>query len=111
MTIPTIDPSTFAELKDAAGADFVVELVTAFLEEAPRILVELRAAHTAQSVDAFRRAAHSLKSNGLTFGATAMAAMARELETGGLPADSSPIDALEHEYAGVAVALKALCHD
>jgi len=111
MTIPTIDPGTFGELQEAAGADFVTELVTAFLEEAPRILVELRAAHAAQSADRFRRAAHSLKSNSLTFGATAMATLARELETGGLPADSLAIDALEHEYAGVAVALKALCHD
>ena len=35
----------FAELHDAAGADFVVELVNAFLEEAPAMLAELRSAH------------------------------------------------------------------
>jgi HPt (histidine-containing phosphotransfer) domain-containing protein len=111
MTTPLIDPTTFSELQDAAGADFVVELVAAFLEEAPQILRELRAAYETGSVEPFRRAAHSIKSNSLTFGATTLAAMARELETGGLPADRAPIDALERAYDAVAVALKALYHD
>ena len=35
MTSPAIDPARFAELQDTAGADFVVELVDTFLEEAP----------------------------------------------------------------------------
>jgi HPt (histidine-containing phosphotransfer) domain-containing protein len=111
MTTPLIDPTTFSELQDAAGADFVIELVDAFLEEAPQILQELRVAYESKSVGPFRRAAHSIKSNSLTFGATSLAAMARELETGGLPADGAPIDALEQAYEAVAVALKALCHD
>ena len=111
MTTALIDPTTFSELQDAAGADFVIELVAAFLEEAPQILQELRAAYETGSVERFRRAAHSIKSNSLTFGATALASMARDLETGGLPAGSAPIDALEQAYEAVAVALKALCHD
>ena len=39
MTAPVIDPATFAELQDSAGADFVAELVGTFLEEAPALLV------------------------------------------------------------------------
>jgi histidine phosphotransfer protein HptB len=110
MPEPTINPATFAELQDAAGAEFVVELVDTFLEEAPTMLAELRSAQTAQDADAFRRAAHSLKSNSHTFGATALGAMARQLELGGLVANGAPLDALEAEYQRVASALKALCH-
>ena len=39
MTAPVIDPATFAELQDSAGADFVAELVGTFLEETPALLV------------------------------------------------------------------------
>jgi histidine phosphotransfer protein HptB len=110
MPEPTINPATFAELQDAAGAEFVVELVDTFLEEAPTMLAELRSAQAAQDADAFRRAAHSLKSNSNTFGATALGLMARQLELGGMVADPAPLDALEAEYQRVATALKALSH-
>jgi hypothetical protein len=46
-TPDTIDRSVFAELQAAAGADFVVELVQTFFEEAPQMIAELRAAHAA----------------------------------------------------------------
>jgi histidine phosphotransfer protein HptB len=110
MPEPTINPATFAELQEAAGAEFVVELVDTFLEEAPAMLAELRSAQAAQDADAFRRAAHSLKSNSNTFGATALGLMARQLELGGMVADPAPLDALEAEYQRVATALKALSH-
>jgi HPt (histidine-containing phosphotransfer) domain-containing protein len=105
---PTIDPATFAELQDAAGADFVVELVNTFLEEAPGMLAELRAAQAAGNAEAFRRAAHSLKSNSNTFGATQLGLMARDLELGGLVADTAPVDALEAAYQKAAAALQEL---
>ena len=103
-----IDVGVFNELKDAAGEDFVGELVGTFFEEAPGMLAELRAAQAAQNADAFRRAAHSLKSNSHTFGAFGLAEMARELELGGLIADSGPLDALDAEYQHTAAALKGL---
>ncbi len=109
MLEPIIDPTTFADLQEAAGAGFVAELVGTFFEEAPVMLAELRSAQVSRSADAFRRAAHSLKSNGHTFGATRLAALARALELGGLVADPGPIDALDQEYQRVAVALKELC--
>ena len=80
MSIQTIDLATFAELQDTAGADFVNELVQTFFEEAPAMLKELRDTRAAGDADAFRRAAHSLKSNSLTFGARALGAAARDLE-------------------------------
>lgn len=108
MADPTIDPATFSELQDTAGADFVVELVATFLEEAPPMLAALRSAQAAGDADAFRRAAHSLKSNSHTFGATRLGRMARDLELGGLVTDSAPVDALEAAYREAAAALREL---
>jgi len=108
MSTSAIDPAVFAELQDTAGADFVVELVGTFLDEAPQMIDELRAALGAGAADRFRRAAHSLKTNAHTFGATALGAKARELELGGLPADDRGIAAVEALYAEAAAALKGL---
>jgi len=94
MSDRLIDPASFADLQDSAGAEFVVELVETFADEAPRIVIELRAAHADHAAERFRRAAHSLKSNGSTFGAIRLAEMARALELGGLPESTGPIDAL-----------------
>ncbi len=103
-----IDRSVFTELQANAGADFVVELVDTFCEEAPPMLAELRAALADRAPDRFRRTAHSLKTNANTFGATALGLRARELELGGLPADEAPLDALEADFHAAAAALKEL---
>ena len=108
MSDDPIDAATFAELQDTAGADFVGELVGTFLEEAPRMLTELRAAMAEGSADKFRRAAHSLKSNSNTFGALRLGEMARDLELGGLVADAASVDALQVKYQRVAAALQEL---
>ena len=103
-----IDTQTFAELQDNAGSDFVVELVDTFAEEAPLLLAEMRSSFASGATDTFRRAAHSLKSNSNTFGASALAELARSLELGGLPATIEPIDALSQELLRSVDALKAL---
>ncbi len=108
MDPAVIDPHTFDELQANAGADFVIELVDTFAEEAPRLLVELRSALAAGAAERFRRAAHSLKSNSSSFGATRLAGMARTLELGGLPPDASAVDALAHEFETTLAALQAL---
>jgi len=109
MTTPTIDAATFRTLQDTAGAEFVVELVDTFLQEAPRMLEDLRSALAAGDAGKFRRAAHSLKSNASTFGALSFAASARELELAGLErvmaTNPHALAALAEEYARVAAAL------
>lgn len=113
MSESIIDKAVFSELQDTAGAEFATELVDTFFEEAPGILAELRSAHAAGDADGFRRAAHSLKSNGNTFGASTLAALSRELELAGLNADPvhdlDAMAALDAEYARAAAALKDLC--
>jgi HPt (histidine-containing phosphotransfer) domain-containing protein len=115
MDESVIDKAVYAELQDTAGAEFVAELVDTFLEEAPGMLAELRSARAENHPDRFRRAAHSLKSNGNTFGALRLAALARELELKGLDTDAArdtaalaALAALEAEYARAAAALKDL---
>jgi histidine phosphotransfer protein HptB len=103
----TIDADVYRELQTTAGADFVAELMDTFLEEAPTMLAVLRQAQAAGDADAYRRAAHSLKSNSLTFGATALAAAARNQELSGI-GSVADVDALDAEYARAAAALKEL---
>ena len=104
----TIDPAALAELQASAGADFVVELVQTFFEEAPPMIAEMRAAQAAGEAERFRRAAHSLKTNANTFGASALGSKALELELGGLPPDASGVDALQKHYEAAVDALREM---
>ena len=114
MSAPAIDRATFEALKETTGAQFALELVDTFLQEAPAMLDELRRALAAQDADKFRRTAHSLKSNSNTFGALTLGAIARELELGGVSKviedGGKPLDALAQEYSRVATALTELRH-
>ena len=114
MSASTIDRATFDALKQTTGAEFALELVDTFLQEAPAMLDELRRALAAQDAEKFRRTAHSLKSNSNTFGALTLGAMARELELGGMAkvieSGGQPLDALGQEYSRVAAALSELRH-
>ena len=110
MSDPTIDAAAYAELQESAGEEFTRELVDTFLEEAPPMLELLRRALEAGEAERFRRTAHSLKSNGQTFGAVALTERARALELGGLEAGraAGALPGLEQEYARVATALREL---
>jgi HPt (histidine-containing phosphotransfer) domain-containing protein len=62
------------------GADYIGELVAAYLEETPRLITGLRQDLEQGDVAAFRRTAHSIKSSSASFGANHLAEAARELE-------------------------------
>jgi HPt (histidine-containing phosphotransfer) domain-containing protein len=104
MTAERIDRAAYAELQEAVGDEFAAELVETFLAEAPEMLDALRATAATGDVDGFRRAAHSIKSNATTFGATMLADHARRLELGGV--DDALIAELETVYARTATALR-----
>lgn len=78
--MPILDLKTFNTLKESTGEDFIAELIDAFLDDAVTQMDEMKSALTANDAETFRRAAHSLKSNAATFGATDLTALARELE-------------------------------
>jgi histidine phosphotransfer protein HptB len=78
-----IDVNTFNSLKENTGAEFISELIDTFLEDTPDLIAQMRKALVKKDAESFRRAAHSIKSNAATFGASQLAALARELESMG----------------------------
>jgi PAS domain S-box-containing protein len=75
-----IDRTAVERLTATMGAPFVAELIHTFIEDGRELIAALHRTLSASDIDAFRRAAHSLKSTGETVGATGLAAIARELE-------------------------------
>jgi HPt (histidine-containing phosphotransfer) domain-containing protein len=101
-------------LSDMLGGDCeaLAELVDAFVDEAPERLVELRRGAEQGDAALAGRAAHTLKSNGLTFGAVELAALCRRLEVaageGELAASRELIDRVDLQWARVHKELLAL---
>jgi len=107
-----LDMRVYEELKQATGADFIDELVDTYLDDAPRLMQELKSSLEAQDAETFRRAAHSLKSNSATFGANGLSGMARELEMlardNKLPEAAARLPAVEEALHVVEAELKGL---
>jgi HPt (histidine-containing phosphotransfer) domain-containing protein len=112
MNEAVIDQATFDGLTELVGEAFIGELVGTFFEEAPGLLAEMKQALDGNDAETFRRAAHSLKSNGQSFGALRLASLARELEAmgrdGRLEEASPKVSQLESAYDETVLALKAL---
>jgi len=107
-----IDQATFDELKQMSGDDFINELIDTFLEDAPNMIADIKSGLSTNNADIFRRAAHSLKSNAATFGASQLAALAKELEMIGkenkLNETGSRLKALEEAYESVRSGLEGM---
>jgi HPt (histidine-containing phosphotransfer) domain-containing protein len=112
MSEAAIDSVAFAELTEAVGADFIGQLLATFFRDAPLQIATMRAALVNADGAVFERAAHSLKSNAASFGATRLAGLARELELMGrercLAGMDDKLSALATEYDGAARALTEL---
>jgi HPt (histidine-containing phosphotransfer) domain-containing protein len=109
-----IDLPTFEALKEAMGADYLPELIQTYFEETPQLLLKLKQALTDRDFDAFRQAAHSIKSTSNSFGALQFGALAKELEMMGRERmlDGAPVklDTLVADFDTVQQALKGLSH-
>ncbi len=83
--LATLDPVVMDELLASVGGDraFVVELIDAYLSDAPIQLGAIDEATMAGDADALVRPAHTLKSSSATLGLRRLAAAARELEMAG----------------------------
>jgi HPt (histidine-containing phosphotransfer) domain-containing protein len=116
MTHDPIDTAVLRALQESTDTAFVAELLASFLEDAPLALAALRAAASAHDAQAFRRQAHTLKANAVTFGAGPMGEAARRLEETPLAdhdaqgATPARIEQLASAYAAAALRLKELCH-
>jgi len=104
--VSELDQRALAALREIGGDDFVADLVDTFLNEAPALLQALHGTDAAE----VRRAAHTLKSNGATFGAPGFSELCRELElqaqAGDLTGASALVGRIESEYAAVAAELR-----
>jgi len=83
------DEKTFSDLRTTFGDDFIPELVATYLEETPLLINELQEALASADIQAFTRAAHSIKSSSKSMGAFVFAENARELEMIGKSGDLS----------------------
>ena len=110
--MPGIDRTTFDELRQMSGAEFINELIDTVLDDAPKLLAEMKTALAAGDADSFRRAAHSLKSNAATFGASSLADLAKVLEMLGrenrLAETKDRLGALEQALSSACDELKGL---
>ncbi len=91
--------------------DFLAELIDIYLEDAPKMLLEMRQAIENDDAALLHRSAHSLKSNSKEFGATALANLCLALEMMGkienLDGAKEKMTQAEAEYAEIEKILKA----
>ena len=91
---------------------FIAELIETFLEDAPRLLRQLREAIGSGDAATVRLVAHGLKSNGAEFGATGFSDVCRDLEalgkSGRLDGAAPLLERIEASYASVARELGAV---
>jgi histidine phosphotransfer protein HptB len=80
MEATVINRAIYDALEESVGGEFITVMVDAFLEETSQLMNTLKLSLSTDDADAFRRAAHSMKSNAATFGAMQLSEQARELE-------------------------------
>ena len=80
----TLDLKALSDLRASVGGDeeFLGELIDDFLGDAPNQLEALRHAVATGDAETARRAAHTLKGNGRTFGAIEFADLCQQAEAG-----------------------------
>jgi HPt (histidine-containing phosphotransfer) domain-containing protein len=110
----TLDQAALDNLLESVGGDreFLGELMDTFFEDTAGQLAAIQQALATGDAEALRRAAHSLKSNSLNFGATALAELCKELEergkTGALAGGAELATQIEAGYEEAKRALEAL---
>ena len=114
MSDSPINQATLNELIQSTDADFVKDIIDTFLDDTPKMLGEMRQALTTNDAEAFRRAAHSLKSNSASFGAMRLSGQAKEMEmlgkVGNLAGVSDRLTEMAAEFDRVQVVLREWQH-
>ena len=98
----SLDASAIESLRELGGEEFLAEVIDTFLSDAPALVATLRDDAEEGDTEGLRRAAHTLKSNGQTFGAgTLLRALPRARATsegGELDGTAELVDRIEREY-------------
>jgi PAS domain S-box-containing protein len=107
-----LDASAIESLKELGGEEFLAEVIATFLSDAPAQIATLRTTHEQGDAEGLRRAAHTLKANGQTFGAGRFSELCLELERRARSAELDGIAELvariEREYSALETTLAAL---
>ncbi len=107
-----VDGAALESLRDLGGDDFLAEVIDTFLADVPTLLATLQRALDEGDAGEVRRAAHTLKSNGATLGATEFAELCRGLEQqakdGRLEDAPGFVARIENERRSLERALEAL---
>jgi len=109
-----LHPPALERLVETIGDDggLLTALIDTFLSDAPRLIEAARRGLGHGQTDEVRRAAHTLKSNGATFGAMSLSELSRALESlaraGTLEGTAELIERVEAEYESVRIALEAV---
>jgi HPt (histidine-containing phosphotransfer) domain-containing protein len=107
-----LHPPALERLVGTIGDDrsLLTALIDTFLSDAPRLVEAARRGLEHGQTDEVRRAAHTLKSNGATFGATSLSELSRQLEalarSGTLEGADELITQIDAEYERVRIALE-----
>jgi PAS domain S-box-containing protein len=109
-----LHPPALERLMQTIGDDrgLLAALIGTFLNDVPRLVDGARQGLEQGRADEVRRAAHTLKSTGATFGAMRLSELSRELEalarSGTLEGTLGLLERIEAEYESVRIALEAV---
>ena len=107
------DRAALDELNEMTGGDaaFMAELIDTFLADGTALVSSIRTAVASGDAAELRRAAHTLKSNSRTFGASTLGDLCQQIEeqaaTGNLDGMAILVGRAEVEYPSVVAALRA----
>jgi CheY-like chemotaxis protein/HPt (histidine-containing phosphotransfer) domain-containing protein len=114
-SVEVLQPAALERLMESIRDDdpgLLPALVDTFLGEVPGVVETARRGLQQEQADEVRRAAHTLKSNGATFGATNLSELSRQLEVlaglGDMDGAATLIAQIEAEYERVRIALEAV---
>jgi two-component system sensor histidine kinase/response regulator len=98
----SIDQTALDELFESVGSDsdFMNEIIEEFFQDTPRQLAIIQSSLSSGDAQALRRAAHSLKSNSASFGATHLHKLCKQLEDMGQAGELDGAAALTAEIEG-----------
>ena len=107
-----IDPVEWEMFTSLGDAATLRELLDAYLSDSPELIEQMRSGVAVGNIEQVRRAAHSLKSNSASLGATHLTTASRELELlakgGTLDGAAEKLAAVEAAYAQIVPLLEKM---
>jgi HPt (histidine-containing phosphotransfer) domain-containing protein len=89
-----IDPAALDSYREFMGEEadtFIADIVSSYCDNAPKLMDAITGALPANDLETFTRAAHTLKSNSATVGATALTQISAEMESLGKAGDAKTL--------------------